>query len=243
MTSPDHPTDPRADLKALATRGIDWAGRTGRIPRRTAGLVRPAAVLVLFGVLDDVLAQTLTPTVLTATDRENRLASRVPSDLDVLLVERASTLSHHPGQVAFPGGRIDHGDSGPVAAALREAYEETGVEPDGIEVLGALASLPLAVSNHDVTPVLGWWSAPSPVRVVDHGESAHVFRAPVADLLNPANRVTATMRRDVMTHKSPAFLTGGHLIWGFTGIVLDALFTELGWTRPWNRDKEHPING
>ena len=106
-----------------------------------------------------------------------------------------------------------------------------------------LAALPLAVSNHHVTPVLGWWGAPSPVRVVDHGESAHVFRAPVADLLNPAHRVTATMKRDVMTHKSPAFILGDHIIWGFTGIVLDALFTELGWTRPWNRDKEHPITG
>jgi len=89
---------------------------------------RRAAVLVLFGVLDALPAHR---------------AGAVAGDLDVLLVTRATTLTHHSGQVAFPGGRIDPGDAGPAAAAVREAVEETGLDPDGVEVLGTLGELPV----------------------------------------------------------------------------------------------------
>ena len=114
----------------------------------------------------------------------------------MLLLARASTLRSHPGQVAFPGGRVDPEDSSPVAAALREAQEETGLDPAGVEVLGALEIVPLEYSQHVVTPVLAWWQHPSPVSVVDEAESADVFRAPVADLLDPANRGSTVVRSD-----------------------------------------------
>ena len=125
----------------------------------------------------------------------------MPDELDVLLVERAATLNDHPGQVAFPGGAVDAGDAGPEAAALREAQEETGLDPAGVVVLGTLPEVGLPVSNFLVTPVLGWWDRPTPVDVVDYGESASVFRVPVADLLNPENRRTAVIapRRRVRT--------------------------------------------
>lgn len=165
----------------------------------------------------------------------------MPRDLDVLLLARAATLGHHPGQVAFPGGRLEPEDAGPVGAALREAEEETGLEPDGVDVLGTLGELPVPVSNHLVTPVLAWWSRPTPVRAVDAAESAHVFRVPVADLLDPERRRTVTVRRDRRVHKSPGFLVEAdgreHLVWGFTGGILDALFDRLGWTEPWDRTR------
>ncbi|MFZ8299899.1 NUDIX hydrolase, partial [Staphylococcus aureus] len=82
------------------------------------------AVLILFGTLDAVPSAHVAPAV--------------PSDLDVLLLARADTLRAHPGQVAFPGGRVDPGDDGPVAAALREAREETGLDPAGVGVIGTL---------------------------------------------------------------------------------------------------------
>jgi 8-oxo-dGTP pyrophosphatase MutT (NUDIX family) len=189
-------------------------------------VARKAAILMLFGVLDDVPA---------ASDK--LLAA---ADLDVLLLERAHTLGSHPGQVAFPGGGIDEGET-PIAAALREAEEETGLDSTGVEVLGTLQELGLARSNFLVTPVLGWWASPSPVHVVDYAESAQVFRIPVRDLLDPANRVTATVGRDGRTFSSPAFAVNGVLVWGFTGIILDGLFEQLGWAVPWDRTRVHEV--
>lgn len=196
---------------------------------------RPAAVLILFGVLDSL-----------PSDHSARSAA-VSRDLDVLLLARATTLRSHPGQVAFPGGRMDPEDDGPVAAALREAHEETGLEPAGVEVLGALTAVPLEYSGHVVTPVLGWWRRPSVVRVVDEAESADVFRAPVADLLDPANRGVTVIRRDGRQWRGPGFLVprpegdAPHLVWGFTGMVLDRLFDRLGWTEPWDETRELPL--
>ncbi|UVJ38848.1 CoA pyrophosphatase [Arthrobacter sp. CJ23] len=189
---------------------------------------RPAAVLMLFGVLDDIPAESGRPIA--------------PADLDVLLLERAHTLDDHPGQVAFPGGSVDPGDDSVVAAALREAVEETGLDAGGVQVLGVIPELGLARSKFRVTPVLAWWASPSPVRVVDYGESAQVFRVPVRDLLDPDNRVTATISRFGRTFTSPGFIVNGVVVWGFTGMVLSGLFDELGWTVPWDEERLFEID-
>lgn len=222
MTVPGHPaTGPRAQLAALAARGVRWTGWPDPPPE-----YRAAAVLILFGHLDRLPA--------------HHHATAVPTDLDVLLVGRATSLTHHAGQVSFPGGGIDPHDDGPVEAALREAVEETGLDAAGVEVLGTLGQLPLPVSRYRVTPVLAWWSVPSRVAVVDEAESADVFRAPVADLLDPDRRRTATVSRRGSVHRSPAFLLDGHVVWGFTALVLDRLFDELGWTEPWDPARTIP---
>lgn len=223
---------PRAQLQDLVRRP-----RTGPAPADAftalqalpvEGEARAAAVLILFGVLDGIPSR--------------RRATHVPSDLDVLLLARASTLRAHPGQVAFPGGRVDTDDADAVAAALREAREETGLDPAGVEVLGALDAVPLAFSRHEVTPVIGWWARPTPVRAVDRAESAEVFRAPVADLLDPARRGSTVIRRDGREWRGPAFSLetagGPQTVWGFTAMVLDGLFDRLGWTEPWDAERE-----
>ncbi len=221
--------DARAQLRALAARPGAGVVVPPGLPR--AEQSRPAAVLILFGVLDSLPA-----------DRDAQ-APAVSRDLDVLLLTRASTLRSHPGQVAFPGGRVDPEDDGVVAAALREAREETGLDPAGVEVLGTLAEIPLAYSRHLVTPVLGWWRHPSAVGVVDERESAAVFRAPVAMLLDPAHRGTTVLRRGAAPAlRGPGFLVPHegteHLVWGFTAMLLDGLFDALGWTEPWDRERE-----
>lgn len=194
--------------------------RWREIPVESGGRIRRAAVLMLFGSLDDVPATSV------------KLLA--PADLDVLLLQRAHTLNDHPGQVAFPGGGIDQGES-VIGAALREAEEETGLDPAGVEVLGVMPELALPRGNFMVTPVLGWWASQSPVRVVDHSESAQVFRVPVRDLLDPDNRVMATVTRAEETFQSPAFTVNDVVVWGFTGMILSQLFDQLGWAVPWDR--------
>ena len=77
-----------------------------------------------------------------------------PDGARLILTKRASHLKHHPGQIAFPGGKVDAEDSGPEAAALREAWEEIGLPPERVEVLGRLPSHE-TVTNYMITPILG----------------------------------------------------------------------------------------
>ena len=160
---------------------------------------RPGAVLVLFG--EDVHGP------------------------DVLLLQRAADMRSHPGQPAFPGGAIDPDDDGPVAAALREAQEETGLDPAGVEVFALLPSLWLPPSGFVVTPVLAWWRRPSAVHPAIPAEVAAVHRVPVAELVDPANRVRV---RHPSGYVGPAFQVRGMLVWGFTGGLLDRILSIGG---------------
>src|SRR4051794_18620492 len=129
MPAPEHaPRGARAQLVSLAhsAGSPGTSGFESFAPLAASADSRPAAVLILFGVLDSVSS---------ARDAQ---ADAVTRDLDLLLLARASTLRSHPGQVAFPGGRVDPGDDGPITTALREAQEETGLDPAGVEVLGPL---------------------------------------------------------------------------------------------------------
>jgi len=213
----------RAELIAASRTAADWIPA---LPRSVEAAM-PASVLILFGRLDSIPA------------RADDLT--VAADLDVLLQRRAATLSSHPGQVSFPGGGRETADVDEIATALREAQEETGLEPDGVEVLAALPEIPLAVSNFLVTPVLGWWRKPPRVAAVHHAETVDVFRVPVAQLIDPSNRYTSTLHRDGMTYKGPAFDIDGTIVWGFTAGILDALFDATGWALPWDRTIERPV--
>jgi 8-oxo-dGTP pyrophosphatase MutT (NUDIX family) len=164
-----------------------------------------------------------------------------PQGPDLLLTERAHTMRSHPGQVSFPGGSIDATDDSPMAAALREAQEETGLDPAGVEVIGTLPELWLPPSNFAVTTVLGWWQDPSPVAVVDPSEVHAVLRVPIEELLDPQHRVTVV---HPMGYSSPGFLIGESkdlILWGFTAGLVDKLFDHVGLTRPWNASVEQEL--
>ena len=169
---------------------------------------RPSAVLILFGCEDE------------------------QSGPDLLLIQRSEDLRLHAGQPAFPGGAIDEDDEGPVAAALREAAEETGLDPSGVDIVGQLPELYIPRSMFRVVPVLAWWRRPSAVAPVDAGEVAAVARIPVSELAGPAVRV---MVRGPGGYASPAFQVRGMLIWGFTALLIDRLLTLGGWEVPWDR--------
>lgn len=240
-----------ADLRALVSRygtlgpGMGAAGPLDRLPDDgrgwdfgvdlvpVAGTPAESAVLVLFGALDRRPAHFHT--------------TAVPEDLDLLLTQRSLALRKHPGQVAFPGGRKDPEDADHVATALREAREETGLDPDGVRVLGALPPAPLTVTNFRVTPVVGWWDRPSDVFVVDEGEATRVFRVPVADLVDPANRITTSRSAEpsvgARRFRSPGFLVSDTLVWGFTAILIDRILDLLGWAQDWDRERIVDISG
>ena len=104
----------------------------------------------------------------------------------VILTLRPDTMRDHPGQISFPGGRIDPGDDGPVAAALREAEEEIGLPPAAVEVIG-LADVYRTITGFEVTPVVG--IVPPDLPLVPHpGEVAALFEAPLHYLLDPAHQ-------------------------------------------------------
>jgi 8-oxo-dGTP pyrophosphatase MutT (NUDIX family) len=154
-----------------------------------------------------------------------------PDGPDLLFIQRSEGLRRHAGQPAFPGGAIEDSDDGPVAAALREAAEETGLDPAGVDVLGTLPELFVSRSDFRVVPVLGWWREPSAVRPTDIGEVAAVERIPVTDLADPGRRL---MFRHPSGRTGPAFRIGSMLIWGFTGLLVDRLLALGGWEVPWD---------
>jgi 8-oxo-dGTP pyrophosphatase MutT (NUDIX family) len=152
-------------------------------------------------------------------------------DPDLLLIQRSQRLRLHAGQPAFPGGAIDAADSGPVAAALREAAEEVGLDPAGVDIIGTLPELFIARTGFRVVPVLAWWRRPCAVAPVDVAEVAAVERVSVSELADPAARV---MVRGPGGFVSPAFRVRGMLIWGFTAVLVDRLLALGGWERPWD---------
>jgi 8-oxo-dGTP pyrophosphatase MutT (NUDIX family) len=159
---------------------------------------------------------------------------------DVLMLQRADTLRNHAGQVAFPGGVREPGDVDAAATALREAAEEVGLDPTTVEVVAHLPTLWIPVSDFLVTPILGWWRDPHPVRPMDAAEVARVERLPVSQLVDPANRLRI---RHPSGWIGPAFRIREMLVWGFTAGVLSSLLEMGGWSVPWPTDRVEGLPG
>jgi 8-oxo-dGTP pyrophosphatase MutT (NUDIX family) len=157
---------------------------------------------------------------------------------DLLIVQRGQHLRRHAGQPAFPGGAIEPSDHGPVDAALREAAEEVGVDPAGVEVLAVLPELYIPRSGFRVTPVLAWWRRPSPPVAAADGEIVSAARARLTDLADPANRLSV---RHPSGAAGPAFRVHGMLIWGFTALLVDRLLALGGWEQPWDTGREEDL--
>ncbi len=158
----------------------------------------------------------------------------------LILTLRTNTLPSHRGQISFPGGSIDPGDASAVAAALREAHEEIGLDPVQVGVLGELDSMPTYVTGYVITPIVGW---------IDSQPSLEPNPAEVAEVLTvPLSQLTDSMRRGPgfehggRAYPTEAWLYGDHVIWGVTARLLRTFLTllaslglaaELGPEPPW----------
>jgi 8-oxo-dGTP pyrophosphatase MutT (NUDIX family) len=184
---------------------------------RLGGGGREAAVLVLFSGPESGPAD-----------------GTLPDDVELLLTVRASSLRHHAGQAAFPGGASDPTDDGPVATALREAHEETGIDLARLRPLATLERTFIAPSRFHVVPVLAYSPDPGPVAVVNEAETAIVARVPLRAFINPDNRLTVYRGALGRRWAGPAFLLNEMLVWGFTGQVISAILDVAEWAQPWD---------
>ncbi len=231
-----------AQLAALVRRGIEFPPGLAA-PRSARRSAREAAILILFGEASSVPLVGLPGPGSGGSRGPGR--GLPPDGSDLLLLRRTDNLSHHPGQIAFPGGGKDPSDADATAAALREAQEETRLDPANVAVAGELGRVFLPNSNNLVTPVLGTWES-RPTLVPDGLETAEVFRVPTLELLDPENRRTVVVpaqesRETRPRYQGPGFQLGpqfgGSLVWGFTAMVMDSLFAELGWEREWDKER------
>ncbi|WP_185803517.1 CoA pyrophosphatase [Pontivivens nitratireducens] len=139
----------------------------------------------------------------------------------VILTRRSSQLRHHPGQVAFPGGKVDAGDDGPLAAALREASEEIGLAPSQVELFGELPQHE-TVTGFRMHPYIGL-VAPDFTPRSDPGEVEEVFEVPLAHLVDPARCQVHTRQWRGHGRSYYAMPYGPYYIWGATARILKAL--------------------
>jgi 8-oxo-dGTP pyrophosphatase MutT (NUDIX family) len=144
----------------------------------------------------------------------------------VILTERPKTMRKHPGQISFPGGRIDPGDEGPVEAALREAEEEIGLPRDSVEVVG-IGDVYRTITGFEVTPVVG--VVPPGLDLRPHpGEVAGMFEAPLRHLLQPRHQIEKKVEWRGRERSYYEIDYEGCRIWGATAAMIVNLSRRLG---------------
>ncbi len=193
--------------------------------RLTAALAKGAGshMILLTGDQHDgdlTAADTLLPAavLIAVTDR---------ADPGVILTQRTDTMSRHPGQIAFPGGRIDPGED-VVTAALREAEEEIALPRDKVRVIGEADSY-RTVTGFQVTPVIGI-IPPDLIFTPSEAEVASVFEVPLAFLLDEANHVEATLEWQGHDRHYYEIMWNERRIWGATAAMIVNLARRLRWS-------------
>ncbi len=181
------------NLFATPRTGSEFSGQDDAHGQHPGGEIRPAAVLM-------------------------PLVER-PHGLNVLFTRRTAHLRSHAGQISFPGGSSEPGDASPADTALRETFEEIGLNPELVEVLGFLPSQYTTRSGFLVTPVVGAIRAPVELQP-DESEVDEVFEVPLIFLLDPENHRQGSIVVEGETRNFHAIPYGDYYIWGVTAGIL-----------------------
>ena len=142
------------------------------------------------------------------------------SELHVCLIKRPAHMKHHAGQIALPGGRIEKGETA-LETALRETWEEIGITPDQIEILGTLSELYVQVSRFQIHPFVGWLSK-KPEFVLCENEVEKTISFPLKNMRNALEEVE--LKTITGTLKVPCFKFDGEIIWGATAMILSEFY-------------------
>lgn len=221
--------DPEPDPALAPVRR--WLDATRLSPERAPSWMGPLVRGLAGAGPDDISGNDLAPDgVAPQQSAVLVLLGDGPDGPEVVLERRARRLRSHSGEISFPGGRRDDGDADPVATALREAVEETGLDPAGVDPVAAFPRLVLLTGFH-VTAVLAHWRTPARLAAVDHRETEAVLHVPLAALADPVHRFR--LQAGGGSWEGPAFRIGDDVVWGYTGEVLDAVLRFGGWARPW----------
>jgi 8-oxo-dGTP pyrophosphatase MutT (NUDIX family) len=145
--------------------------------------------------------------------------------LAVILTRRSSDLSNHAGQIAFPGGRCDDSDTNVGATALREAYEEIGLDPTLVTLMGVSDAYE-TVTRFAVTPVIGLVDSAANF-TPDPSEVAEIFEVPLAFLMDPANHVPQSRDYNGVARRYYAMPYGDYYVWGATAGMLRAIYLRV----------------
>lgn len=149
--------------------------------------------------------------------------------VSVLFTRRSDHLHHHPGQISFPGGRIEAFDASPTAAALRETEEEVGLDPERVELLGVLPEY-FNSTGFRVTPVVGLVHPPFELSLHEF-EVAESFEVPLSFLMDRSNHQRLNMERGGVQREVYAVPYGERFIWGTTAAMLVSLYRFLAGER------------
>jgi 8-oxo-dGTP pyrophosphatase MutT (NUDIX family) len=143
----------------------------------------------------------------------------------VILTHRQPFLKNHAAEISLPGGRVEPTDAHPEAAALRETFEEVGVPPGRVELLGCLAPY-MTISDFRVYPFVGWIEPPVEL-TLDEAEVAEAFEMPLSFVLDPANHTREAVYLRGEHHEYYVLDYPGHRVWGATAGILINLARAL----------------
>lgn len=221
-----------SDRQAMtgAAGAADATDATGNPPSRRLALTDATA-------LADWLRTQLALTPLTAPRDPEPPTARIAAVLALLyprdglpyllFTRRSAHLHAHRGEISFPGGSRDPGDSSLAATALRETWEEIHLTGERIEILGALPPLFTVVSNFWVTPIVGWLANGLPPLNPNPAEVEEIIEAPVSALADPAIFHEETWVRSGVARAIHFYDFAQYRIWGLTGYILSTLLELL----------------